>query len=700
MVAVPPVETAPAAPAATPAGTGFRPDIQGLRAFAVLAVVLYHLFPARVPGGFVGVDVFFVISGFLITQHLVREAERTGRIALTAFWARRIRRLLPAALLVLACSAVLLVLTMPRLTWDANAKEIAASAAYVQNWLLGHLAVDYLASEGSPGIAQHYWSLSVEEQFYLGWPLLLLTALACGRRLTKAVPIRTVVSAALSGVLVVSLGISVLLTRSNAPLAFFATHARAWEFAAGGLLALSPLGSPAGASRARAAAAWAGLAAMTVSLFAVTVSRPFPGWVALLPVTGAVLFLAGGASTARWSSTRLAGIAPLQWLGDQSYSVYLWHWPLIIALPWALHGDLSVPTRCGVLVVTLLLAYLTKRGVEDPFRTSPWLGARRWPAFAFAAAGLVVLVGVSAVFRTTVAHDVTAAARDNEARRTAGTSCFGAAALVTSCGGAFDRPSDAQLAYAVTDVGPDPSCQVVARVARPVLCRFGELERPTRVIAVVGNSHAMRVAPALAAYGKSRGWQIVLAAKTDCLGLTETPIGKQVAGSPCLRWTASVHQQLLALPRLDAVVFQSHNNATEILAGPGAGPAEVRAAQQQVLATWSDYRRHGAAVLVLGDVPGTRPVPAPECIARSGADVDPCARARRGQVSDNLMTTLAQSNSRLVAYQALMPYVCDQLTCHAAIGSLPVYSDSHHLTGSFSRSLAPYLGPRVEALLR
>ena len=191
--------------------TVFRPEVQALRAVAVASVVLYHLWPERLPGGFVGVDIFFVISGFLITQHLMGEISRTGRVALGAFWARRIRRLLPAAFTVIAVSLVLLFAIMPRVTWQENLQQLGASAAYVENWLLGFDAVDYLAAENSATLAQHYWSLSVEEQFYVVWPIVLLAALAVARLLRRGTP-RTAVRWALVAVFVGSLIVSVVMT--------------------------------------------------------------------------------------------------------------------------------------------------------------------------------------------------------------------------------------------------------------------------------------------------------------------------------------------------------------------------------------------------------------------------------------------------------------------------------------------------------
>ncbi|MGH2943554.1 MAG: acyltransferase family protein, partial [Solirubrobacteraceae bacterium] len=215
-----------------PKRSELRPEIQALRALAVLTVVVYHLWPAAMPGGFVGVDVFFAISGFLITAHLVREVEKTGRLSIWRFWARRARRLLPAALLTLLACAVATLLLVPQLYWQQFLTEIGASTAYVQNWQLAADAVDYLAAENRPSPVQHFWSLSAEEQFYVVWPLLIVVAAVWAARRRLAIAI---VLALVTGL---SLAYSITETAANPAAAYFVTPTRAWEFGAGGLLAL------------------------------------------------------------------------------------------------------------------------------------------------------------------------------------------------------------------------------------------------------------------------------------------------------------------------------------------------------------------------------------------------------------------------------------------------------------------------------
>jgi peptidoglycan/LPS O-acetylase OafA/YrhL len=220
--------------------SGFHPEIQGLRAVAVLLVVLFHLWPNALSGGFVGVDVFFVISGYLITAHLYREVAATGTVSLRRFWARRIRRLLPASLLVLAISGLATVLFLPATVWTQTARQIGASALYVQNWALAADSVDYMAKDDVPTLAQHYWSLSVEEQFYAFWPILIVGLVAWGGRFAsrRAAANRAVLIVGLGAVGLISLASSVVATADSQSTAYFATPTRVWEFVAGALVTL------------------------------------------------------------------------------------------------------------------------------------------------------------------------------------------------------------------------------------------------------------------------------------------------------------------------------------------------------------------------------------------------------------------------------------------------------------------------------
>ena len=364
----------------------FRPDIQGLRAIAVLLVVAYHLWPDGVTGGFVGVDVFFVISGFLITAHLLHHPPEGWR-DLLEFWGRRIRRILPAAFLVLAVTAVASRLVAPETRWAANAGEIIASGLYVQNWVLASNSTDYLAAGDAPTPVQHYWSLAIEEQFYLLWPILLLGAFWLVRRVSLAPT--PVVRLAMLSVVCASLAVSVLATQAEPASAYFITPTRVWELALGGCIATLPaLGSSPRVDRARDGIAWVGIAMVLVAGATFTAATPFPGVAALLPVNGAALVIIAAAA-GRTSPTRLLRLRPIQHIGDTSYSIYLWHWPLIALWPFAV-GAITPIGAVAIVGATVGLATITKVCVEDPFRFAPSLRPLV-PTFRFAVVGMLVV---------------------------------------------------------------------------------------------------------------------------------------------------------------------------------------------------------------------------------------------------------------------------------------------------------------------
>ena len=382
-----------------------RPEIQALRAVAVTLVLLFHLWESRVPSGYIGVDVFFVISGFLITAQLLKEVERTGSIRLLEFWARRIRRLLPAAFVVIVVTIVGVMLLLPSSSWAPSLIESAASALYVENWasVARHLGLLPWVDYAFP--VEHFWTLSVEEQFYLAWPLLMLAALALvgllpssggitRARRVRAIGVMLVVAFAVSFVY------SLWLTGQHPLHAARSTPSVAWEFAAGGLLALLPrlphlrLGSRTAAAM-HYVCSWTGLALILVAAVQPhTDAHAAPA--ALAPVIGAMLVIWGETRTSWLSPTKYGALAPVQFLGDVSYGVYLWHQPIYVLVLLATGENARSVGALAIVAVSILLGWLSKRYVEDPFRTSEfWKPLGR--TYAFAAGGMLVIVALCAV---------------------------------------------------------------------------------------------------------------------------------------------------------------------------------------------------------------------------------------------------------------------------------------------------------------
>ncbi len=440
-------------PAAAPVGeqrtvSGLRPEIQLLRAVAVLAVVFNHLFPELLPGGYIGVDIFFVISGYLISAHLVRELDRTGRVGLVSFWARRARRLLPASLLVLLVSAVATLLVVPATLWQDVMRQVNASALYVLNWVLAHDAQDYFASADSPSPVTHYWSLSLEEQFYLVWPVLAFAAYALGRRWGRP---KGAVVAAFGVVVAASLVYSIVETARVPNAAYFVTPARMWQLGLGGLLALVPA-----RVHGRHFIAAAGWAALLGSVWLFDENTAVPGWIALVPVLGTVAVIwTGNAFLDRVPRLLRPGLAAGLWVGGISYSLYLWHWPPIVLVPYATGQPLTVTAKLLLLVAVLVVSWLSARLVEDPVRRMAWL--TRGPArrtFLPAAAGMVAVVLIGTLVPGGVQNRLQQVTGELNAALASADPCFAARAIAQRLRAPL-RPALRRLSPAARGERPD-----------------------------------------------------------------------------------------------------------------------------------------------------------------------------------------------------------------------------------------------------
>jgi peptidoglycan/LPS O-acetylase OafA/YrhL len=678
----------------------FRPEVQGLRAVAVGLVVLFHLWPRRLPGGYVGVDVFFVISGYLITQHLLAEVVSTGTLRVTRFWARRIRRLLPASLLVLALSAVAVAAWAPATTWSASGRQIAASAMYVQNWALARDAVDYLARDNEPTVAQHYWSLSVEEQFYAVWPLLVLVLLALARARRRPDAVRRTVGAGLGVVVAASLAWSAWSTAHDQALAYLSTFTRVWEFGAGALTAtlLTRL-------RGGAVLGWAGLAAIVLAGFRYDGSSPFPGWIALLPVLGTVAVLtaaAGGAGTAGWWLSR----RPATFVGDVSYSVYLVHWPLLVLLPYLTGEVLHWPQKVLVLGLTLALAWLSTTFVENPLRTGGLLGVAAWRPFAFAAAGVAVLLLANTALSTTQHHRQVLAQARAAAELAAGSPCLGPGSLAqpTRCrdvggDGALVVPTD--VVSMQSHLALFRACQQTLASAQLRTCHVGATTGATRTVALVGDSHAGAWVPMMDALGRQLGWDVVVHTKGSCPVSDARRVLPAETGhdgqARCEAWNRAVDQAVLGDPRITGVFVAAYSSAYTWTSVPGHPLAHP--STDGFRAVWARWTAAGKSVFVLTDVPRTAGGPVPACLALHAQSPQRCAVSRsRALPADAQVEAARTMDDVRVHVLDLTSQFCDARRCYARIGDVVVYRDRTHLSVEYARLLAPYVRAQLVAL--
>ncbi|HEX3650529.1 MAG TPA: acyltransferase family protein [Pseudonocardiaceae bacterium] len=677
----------------------FRPDIQALRALAVGLVVLNHLWPTRLTGGYVGVDVFFVISGFLISSHLIREIATTGRIRLTRFYARRIRRLLPAAFLVLVFVIVAAYFLIPYPRWESNAQEVLASATYWENWLLAAKSVDYSQLTAAASLTQHYWSLSVEEQFYLFWPLLLLLLFKIRLRRARIIGIAVVAAA--------SLAFSVYFTAVAKSQAYFVTPVRVWEFAIGAAIGLG--GAKFVLPRVAAnLASLAGVVAIVAAALVFDDQTAFPGATALVPAVGTGLVIAAGTDPRRQWHTPLSSWTPVQFLGNISYSLYLWHWPLIVLAPFAfpgalVAGALTGQLRLGVLGASLVLAYLSKRLVEDPVRTLPTLAGSVRLTFTGMLAGMVAVAVVAGGLVWTYQRHVAQAERELAAE--GGGPCHGAPAVPAGngCPDPFGPARNVTMgpANAYWTVPKDcPRSQPYPTIdaSTPIRCDYsGGAARP-KVVWLVGDSHAQQWQIPVVNLARANHWQLNFGYLGGCPFAKVAPTGYDgnvIPGGnqPCVDWTARMTPLIAATH--PAYVFTSFFARDEPVDNH-SGRSQADQYRDGLTADWSAWTGAGARVVVLGDPPLNGDVRAVDCVALNPHHPRVCATDRtKAQPPDPLASAARQSADPNVQLIDLTDYFCDEQRCYGVVGKVAVYYDANHLNGEFSRSLEPIIADAV-----
>lgn len=653
-----------------PTRTEFRPELQGLRAFAVLLVAVYHIWFGRVSGG---VDVFLFLTGFLITGSLVRMVEREGRVRPLTFLSRLARRLLPATAVVLIAVLAMGWLLLPETRLYDVAAQTVASGLYYENWALAANAVDYVAQDKPLSPLQHFWSLSIQGQFYLVWPALIAVAALCARKFKAR--LRIAVFAACAVVFAVSLTYSVVTTAERQAWAYFDTGARLWEFALGGMLAIALpyLRLP---HRARVGLGWVGLAALLSCGALLEVSTLFPGWIALWPTGAALLVIVAGTTGSRWGADRLLTWRPLGWIGDHSYSLYLWHWPILVGYFYV--AGRSTATILGgliVLALSIAAAALTKRFVED--RTAPSRKcSRRW-SVAIAAAFLVPVLATAGAAQAQLAVEQERLEAEIAEALEDGDAYYGAAVL--------DDPS---LAASIPDeVPPIPPLQTVTEDVPAIyegeescdgakrLCEHGDPEG-AQTIALVGASRVAQYFPAFERAASDNGWRLLVFSKSSCQ-FTSDPGAEEKGGEPdpeCADWNDWALGQLEE-QRPDLVVALSDRAHT---ADERTYPGFVD--------QWRKLDQWGVPVLALRDLPRF-PEPVPECVARLGAGA--CVFDVEPSHDDTDPTADLDSVPDNVTFADLTPYVCPDGECPAAIGNVLVYRDTSHLTNTYAATLAP-----------
>lgn len=671
---------------------GFRTDIQGLRALAVGIVLLYHANAPFLPGGFVGVDVFFVISGFLITGILLREAHSTGRVNLLEFYAKRVRRILPAATVVLLATALLAYLFLPDIRWRSLGIETVASAVYVVNWVFS-AGTDYLNAEVAASPLQHFWTLAVEEQFYIVWPLVIVGVLLVAQRYSRRAGagsqlVHRLFSASIVLLFALSFLWSVSATHNDPAPSYFSTATRLWELAIGAMVAVhwSQL------QRIRPAAgrvlSWIGFAGILAAALFFSSETPFPGYSAMLPTASAALVIIGGAglNTSRGAG-RLLSLRPVVWVGNISYSLYLWHWPLIVVVTYLTGGELSFLWGFATVALSFLPAWLSYRFIENPFRL--WRPIARSSRMALMAGGAMVLVSIAAGLSLV-------AVQSPSTRDTVSLADAPGARILEddpSAGDPVDEVSGGFVPAAV-DARQDNSviyengCHADDGVTTEPGCTFGPADADFSVV-LVGDSHAASWAPTLEKLADQNGWFLTIYTKSACPFADVTP--SYQGGVPyenCVAWNSLVMSEI---QKTSPDLLLTTNSADRYLWIDGeqrsfeASESEFADGLQR---SWSELRDSGIPVAVIADVPKML-TDVPECVSSHPAQLTECASDRDAAIE--LRThpeQLAADGLTGIDYIDMNRWICPGEKCAAVIGQVLVWRDSQHLTASFATTLA------------
>ncbi len=702
--------------------TRFRHDIEGLRAVAVLAVILYHASVPGIAGGYIGVDIFFVISGFLITGLLWREVTTTDTVRLGRFYGARARRLLPAAATVGTVTAIVAAVVLPPVQVRHVLGDGIASALYVGNYRFAMHSTDYLAADAPPSPFQHYWSLGVEEQFYLLWPALIIGTAWLVRRFPR-IPSRVSrlnpYVLVLAVVALVSFGLSLAWTHTNPPWAFFSLPTRAWELAAGGLVALSADHWRRVPTRAAAVAGWGGLALILLTCTQLGPHTPYPGTAALLPVLGTALVVVGGCVDSDLGAGRVLSLSTMRAVGRVSYSWYLWHWPVLLLMPQLLGEPPGLPSRLAAIIVSAGLAVITLHLVENPRRFAARL--RRSAARSLAVGGAVTAVAVCGCLillmlaPAPVGRGVAASApkisapppptnatvdpHDAGVQQAVQQAFAQAQAAVAASTDLKAVPSNLTppLADAATDK-PAVFLNGCVRSWREVgqgVCATGATASLTTV-ALVGDSHAAMWDPAFQRVAEERQWRLETLGKVTC-PLMDLPITSPYLGrdfTECVQWRGEIMTRLQAeRPRL--IVLSMSRRYGADFGFTSYDPAWIDTLSRLV----RQLRSTGAAVLVLGPVPDPHSA-VPTCLSDHLDDAAACATARPGAVDQaGVAAEQAATKAGGGGYADLGPLFCTADRCPLIVGNTLVFRDDNHVTTEYAQALAPVMGALADRAL-
>ena len=680
----------------------FRPDVEGLRAVAIALVVLYHAGLTQLGGGYVGVDVFFVISGFVITGVLLREHTSSQRVSIVGFYGRRSRRIIPAATLVIVATVIAAYGVLGLIDGNQAAIDARWTAVFLANFHFAAEGTNYLSAQQPPSPLQNFWSLAVEEQFYLVYPAVFIVIASIRTKLS----IRVRLTIGLATVIAVSFAWSVIQTGSSPLLAFFSPFTRAWELALGALVAVATHWLLEIPRRIGSIMTWTGLAAIAFAAVDFTAATPYPGSLDAFPVVGAALVIGGGVTAPRWGAESLLKLPPFRWLGKMSYSLYLWHWPiLIIAAEEAGRSSLPLRNNLGWLVVALLASVVTYRLIENPVRHATFPIARHWAPIVLGVVLIATSVGVATIQLDAHTGPISAASpAPGKARTGANPNAvkgfldpsIAVADAVRKAPTIRTIPADLtpSLGALRNDWGgPPPLCEPSLGQTTIPACTFAN-KNATRTMVLYGDSHAAMWFDALVGLAAFTRWRLVYLGKSNCPADQlpyQNPPGWGRAGgeySACDQWHRFAIERINRI-HPDLVIITQEYRATP--GGTGYSPKQW---QKGLESTIKQLAVPTSKIVVLGNIPILKSSPA-QCLVNHPSNIQACSSPNEPYLAGINRAEQRAAKGSGARYVSVLPWFCST-TCTAIVGKYQVYWNRYHVTAAYSVFLGGVLAKDLD----
>ncbi|CAG9620184.1 acyltransferase family protein [Sutcliffiella rhizosphaerae] len=652
----------------------FRTEIEGLRAVAALLVAVYHIWLGNVSGG---VDVFFVVSGFLITTSLLGRIQRDESIDLFDYILGLAKRLFPAAFFVLLVVTIVSMVWLPQVQWSQTVQEIIASALYYQNWQLAFNSIDYLAQNNEASPVQHFWAMSIQGQFYIIWPTVVFGLALLLHKIIK-VKFRNTLVSVLFTVFAVSLCYSIYLTNTNQAYAYFHTFTRVWEFALGGIVAV--LGSQVVLKKPISFfIGWLGLFAIILCGIVLQVSTVFPGYAALWPTGAAIFIILAGNTGGSYGVHRFLSIKPLIKLGSLSYALYLWHWPILIFY-FILSGKDTVSLTHGLLILafSIAMSYVTTNLIEKPIRSmnkkSP-----KWKRSSVVLACMIPTILLATTWSNQIDKvnaelaslildaDYPGALATYQLQETKEDIDF--------------LPSPLQAKEDLPKVYID-NCHQGISGSELISCEYGVINNPEYTIAIVGGSHSAQWLPALEQIAEEESIKIINYTKSSCRFTAEDVSAS--TNESCVQWNKELMTTLIdTKPDL---VFTT--------ADVGVLPKVPNGFVEQ----WEKLKNANIPVFAIRDN-AWFDIDVPSCVEENGSDSLECSLERNTALPTESPFSKLNYVPENVHYADFTDYLCEKDYCKPVRGNVLIYRDKHHITATYVKTMAPLIKKEVmEAL--